>query len=450
MYAHDTIAAVATPPGQGGVGILRVSGPEAATIGTTVFRRRVSGPWQSHRLYTGRVVDLNDTVIDYGLAVLMRQPHSYTGEDVFELHCHGSPVVLRAALAALLRAGARAAEPGEFTKRAFLNGRLDLAQAEAVAALIQARTPEGAEQARDQLFGHLSRHLDLARERLIRIKGHLEVQIDFSDEDGVGEIDLAGGISGLISGIDDLVRTYARGRLLREGVRVAIVGRPNVGKSSLLNALLGEERAIVTPIPGTTRDVIEEAVDFDGVPVVLVDTAGVREAPGEVERIGVERARQVAATADVILVVIDAAAEPVEPLPVQIERERAILVFNKVDLPLAWCEERLRELEVEFRLVRVSAKTGAHLDALRAAVVSSVCTVPLDGLPVLTTARQCDALGKARESLALALDGLQRGAAPELIAVDVQAALDHIGSVTGIVTSEDVLDRIFREFCIGK
>ncbi len=449
MYVEDTIAAVATPPGHGGIGVVRISGPAAETIAVKVFRRRGGGRMVSRHFYAGLVIDADETAIDHGLAVLMRAPHSYTGEDVLELHCHGSPVVLQAALAAVLRAGARPAAAGEFTKRAFLNGKLDLAQAEAVADLVRARTPEAAGRARDQLFGRLSQHLETVRQRLIRIKGHLEVQIDFTEEDtGIDEAYLAIEAEALFNEIDGLLRTYARGRLLREGIRVAIAGRPNAGKSSLLNALLGEDRAIVTPVPGTTRDLIEESADFDGVPVVLIDTAGLRDTGDEVERIGVDRARQAAATADVTLIVLDGS---VPPAPYKaLDAERTVLVLNKIDLPIAWPPRELERLAASGSMVRVSAKTGAQLDDLRRAVLDSIGAAPSDGMPLVTSERQRDALVRAKESLAHAVDGLRQRIASELVAVDVQAALDDIGSVTGIVTSEEVLDTIFREFCIGK
>lgn len=389
-------------------------------------------------------------MLDEALAVLMRAPHSYTGEDVLELHCHGSPVILRQALEAALRHGARLAAPGEFTKRAFLNGKLDLAQAEAVMDLVRARTAEGAGVATDQLRGRLSRHIDRLRERLIRVKGLLEVQIDFSEEDvTVDRAGLRSEIELLSNEVDDLLATYERGRLLRQGLGVAIVGKPNAGKSSLLNALLGEERAIVASMPGTTRDVIEESADFCGVPVVLSDTAGLREARNEVERIGVARALQAARSADIVLLVVDCSAPP--PLAEDgLEPARTVIAFNKSDLPCAWPASALDRVSAQFRVVRTSAKEHIGLDELRAAVVSCAGGISSDGTPALSKPRQVEAMGKARSSLAQALRGLEQSMPPDLIAVDVQAALDYIGSVTGVVTSEDVLDAIFSEFCIGK
>ncbi len=450
MYSHDTIAAIATPQGSGGIGVIRISGPAAESIGNSVFLRRVDGCLSSHHLYHGRVIGPDGAELDDCLAVLMRGPRSYTGEDVFELHCHGSPIVLRRALEAVLRRGARPAVAGEFTKRAFLNGKLDLAQAEAVADLIAARTPESAGQAADQLFGRLSRHLDGLRQRLIRVKALLEVQIDFADDDIV--VDPAAALADIEAVLDEtdrLLATHVRGRLVRQGLRVAIAGPPNVGKSSLLNALLGEDRAIVTALAGTTRDVIEESADFAGVPVVLSDTAGLREAPGEVERIGIDRALQVAAAADVVIAVLDASQPPDcnFQLPAA---ERAVIALNKIDLPLRWSEGAISALCQQGEVVRVSAKDGVGLDELRRSVLARAGGTAGDGLPVLTRARQLDAMAKARESLLHARSGLLERFPPDLVAVDVQAALDHIGSVTGAVTSEDVLDAIFSEFCIGK
>ena len=449
MYEADTIAAVATPPGPGGIGVIRVSGPAAERLANQCFRRRRAGSWETHRLYHGRVVDADGAALDDGLAVLMRAPHSYTGEDVLELHCHGSPILLQRVLHALLQSGARPARAGEFTKRAFLNGKLDLAQAEAVAELVRARTADSASAAADQLFGRLSAHLAALREQLIRAKGYLEVGIDFSDDVRLDESALMGELEGARQAIADLRRTYARGRLLREGLRIAITGRPNVGKSSLLNALLGAERAIVTPQPGTTRDVLEDHADFDGVPVVLYDTAGLRDAADEVERIGVERARTVALGADVVLVVLDT-ARPLASQRALLEEGAPIAVLNKIDLPCVWSADEVADVAAGHESVRVSATLPSGLDALRHAVTRRASLQWSDNLPTLTSARQHDALVNVERSLAQAIEALQQGLPPDLIAVDVQAALDHVGAVTGLVTSEDVLDAIFREFCIGK
>lgn len=449
MYVEDTITAIATPPGSGGIGVIRISGPASETIASHVFKRAKAGRWETHRLYVGTVVDSQGKRLDEALGVLMRKPHSYTGEDVFEIHCHGSPVVLRQVLTAVLHVGARPATAGEFTKRAFLNGRMDLAQAEAVVDLIRARTTGGAEQAADQLFGHLSEHLDDLRQQLLRVKGVFEVQIDFSEEEV--EFD-PGATSDLIRAVLDRVealhRTYDRGRLFRDGIQVAITGRPNAGKSSLLNALLGTDRAIVTALPGTTRDVIEEAVDIDGLPVVLRDTAGLREAPDEVERIGVERARQVAQAADVVLHVIDASS-PLYLSHEELINEITIIVLNKIDLPQIVSPDSLAPL-APHGIVEVSATEGMGLDSLRDAIVSGSDPTPRDGIPVLTSSRQFHALTKIGECLRSAVEGLERDTPVDLVSVDVQAALEHIATITGAITNEDVLDVIFREFCIGK
>jgi tRNA modification GTPase len=450
MYEADTIAAVATAPGPGAIAVVRASGPAAERLAGGVFQRHRAGAWQSHHLYGGRILDGAGVPLDDGLAVLMRAPRSYTGEDVLELQCHGSPVLVQRILQSLLCRGARAARPGEFTQRAFLNGKLDLAQAEAVADLVCARTGAAISVAADQLFGRLSAHLGTLRAELIRAKGHLEACIDFSEEDLAIDHDaLAVDLDRVRGGVGSLLGTYARGRLLRHGLHVAITGRPNAGKSSLLNALLGSDRAIVTDQPGTTRDIIEESADFDGIPVVLADTAGLRDGDDEVERIGVERARSVAAAADVVLAVLDTARPLAEQRAVLAEGT-PIAVLNKIDLPMAWHAEDVAAIEADYPAVRVSATVPLGLDALRRAVTQRAGAAWSDQLPTLTSARQHDALVKVEVSLAHALDALHGGLPPDLIAVDLQAALDHIGAVTGLITSEDVLDAVFREFCIGK
>jgi tRNA modification GTPase len=450
MYAEDTIAAIATGRGPGGIGIVRVSGPLAERIAAAVLVRGGEPGWESHRLYPARLLGPDGVTIDRVLAVLMRAPQTYTGEDVLEVHCHGSPAVLRCALAAVFQAGACPAVAGEFTKRAFLNGKIDLVQAEAIADLVSARTEESARMATDHLLGGLSRRLESLRHQLIDVKAKIELQIDFSDEDvEVYEAEMVRDLQAAAGEVRSLLGTYRHGRLVREGIRVAIVGRPNVGKSSLLNALLGDERAIVTPIPGTTRDVIEESADFEGIAVVLFDTAGLREVADQIERMGVARARQVAHTADVRLVVMDRSIPP--DLPTEMfDIDHSIAVLNKIDLPSVWRESDVAKLRAYCSVVEVSALTGLGLDVLREAVMQLAGSGPVDGLPILSRVRQRDALAKVDACLTTAVASLREKTPVDLVAVDVQSALDHIGSITGIITSEDVLDIIFAEFCIGK
>jgi tRNA modification GTPase len=458
MYTDDTIAAIATPLGHGGIGIVRVSGPLALTIGAAVFaNQRDAAGWASHRLYHGRVIDADGSVVDDALAVVMRAPRSVTGEDVLELQCHGSPIVLRRVLARILSCGARLAEAGEFTKRAFLNGRIDLAQAEAVIDLVRARTAAGATLAAQQLSGRLSDFVSDLRNRVIRLKALLEAQIDFSEEDfEVSVNELLRSVDDCSTPIANLLDTYQHGKIMRDGVRVAIIGKPNVGKSSLLNALLGEERAIVTPTPGTTRDAIDEAADFDGVPVMLSDTAGLRDAgdADAVERIGMQRTASRVADAQLLLTVLDG-SQPLDNQDQAVLLAHAaspqVIVFNKADLTHVLTETDVCRVADGHPIVPVSAKLHSGLADLRK-VTSEVITrgVAAPQMPVLTNLRHVDVLRKARESLRLARASIAAQYPPDLVAVDVQDAIDHIGAVTGVITSEDVLDRIFSEFCIGK
>ena len=458
MYTDDTIAAIATRPGHGGVGIIRVSGPLASHVAAALFvRSHEPEGWESHHLYHGHIVDTCGAPLDEGLAVLMRAPRSFTGEDVLELHCHGSPVGLRRVLARVLSNGARLAEPGEFTKRAFLNGRIDLAQAEAVIDLVRARTTAGASLAAEQLSGRLSEYVSDLRGRVIRLKALLEAQIDFSEEDfDVSIADLLATIDACLVPLENLLATYQHGKIMRDGVHVAIIGKPNVGKSSLLNAILGEERAIVTPIAGTTRDAIDEAVDFDGVPVVLSDTAGLRDAEeaDTVERVGMQRTASRIAGAQLLLTVLDA-SQPLDGRDESVLHTHAgtaqVIVLNKTDLPQVTAEAEVRRVANGHPIVSVSAKQHTGLDDLRRVVLAHVAgggAVP--NAPVLTNLRHVDALTKARNSLWLARESIVTQRPPDLVAVDVQDAIDHIGTVTGVITSEDVLDRVFSEFCVGK
>jgi len=451
MYVADTIAAIATAPGVGAVGIIRVSGPGSVDVARAVFAGRDPAVWRSHRLMRGDILGAGGERVDDGLAVLMRAPHSYTGEDVLELHCHGSPAALQEVLRAALAAGARPAEPGEFTKRAFLNGKLDLAQAEAVMDLVRCRTPSAAVRAADQLSGSLSRHLAELRERLIRLKAHLEVLIDFSDEDVDLDPDaVASEAEELRKLFADLSSTYRSGRLYREGLRVAITGRPNVGKSSILNALARANRAIVTEIPGTTRDVLEEVIDIAGVPVVIADTAGLREGAERVEQIGIERARAAAAAADLVVVVLDRSVPYADPPYWPSAEQSVVIAVNKIDLPARWEDLPEDRIAGAAAAVAISAQTGLGIADLESAIVGVAGAGARDSTPPLTNTRQRDAVDKVAASLAEAVDAARAGAPPDIVAVDVQIALRHLAAVTGEIVNDDVLDLVFREFCMGK
>jgi tRNA modification GTPase len=461
VYAHDTIAAIATPPGQGGVAIIRISGPDAEALAHHLFaltyqRDRLF----THHLYAGQVIDpQTGQALDQGLLTVMRAPHSYTGEDVAEIHCHGGSLLSRRVLTMVLNQGARLAAPGEFTKRAFLNGRLDLSQAEAVLDLIQARSDPGLQLAWEHLSGRLSAACLAIRERLIGLTAYVEAFIDFPEEDipERTQAELAQEMMILIQDLAALSATFTQGKVYREGLRTAIIGKPNVGKSSLLNLLSGTERAIVTAVPGTTRDVLEETVVINGIPLVVWDTAGLRHATDEVERIGVERARAGIREAELILALFDGSrpldAED-EIVCTEVAGKRVIPILNKVDLPAVVCPEDLEKCLPTGFPVSLSARQGTGLEELGAkiqevALGASSIELQREGV-IVSRVRHRDALVKAEQSLKQAKVSLQNGSPLDLIAVDLRAALDHIGEITGHVSSEDILDRVFREFCIGK
>lgn len=453
--AADTIVAPATPPGEGGVGIVRLSGSRAEPLLAETFQGRTApAAMESHRLYHGHICRHDGTPVDEVLAVIMRAPHSYTGEDVVEIHCHGGTQVLRGILDRLLGCGARLARPGEFTQRAFLNGRLDLAQAEAVAALIGARSEQAARTALGQLDGRLSRQLQGFAAELRELLLLVEAHIDFPDDD-LGTLDqplLATRAAAVHAAMAKLLGSFDAGRALREGVSVLILGRPNVGKSSLLNALLGETRAIVTEIPGTTRDTVEEQLVLDGLPLRLVDTAGVRDTQDPVEREGVRRARDKAAAADLVLLVIDASQPLTTEDHMALELappERVILVRNKSDLP-GGDVDPLRNFPCQ---VTVSVRQGAGLAELRAAIVGHFVgdrgTEVAEGV-VLTERRHREALAGALIALERFRSGQASGEPLECLALELREALTAVGEITGETTPADILDQIFSRFCIGK
>ncbi len=461
LRLKDTIAAVATPPGEGGIAVVRVSGPDAFFVADRVFVTHDDPPSRlpSHTIHYGHVVSDAGERLDDALLMVFRGPRSYTGEDVVEISCHGGPVTVGRVLAAVLRAGARAAEPGEFTQRAFLNGRMDLAQAEAVCDQIRARTESAQRLALRQREGALSREVGRIRSELVGALAAVEVTIDFSDE--VGDLDysaMSGRLAAIRADLERLLATAARGRVYREGVRLAIVGRPNVGKSSLLNALLRQERAIVTPIPGTTRDVIEETANIRGIPIAAVDTAGLRETDDPVEQIGVERARQAIESASLLLFVLDASTgwtpEDARILD-QIDGRPAIWVTNKKDL--AERKALIRMHATISRLTRgslnlpVSATTGEGIEDLERAIEHVILggTGQEESI-VVSNVRHARALEAALDSVREAERTAAAGMAPDFISIDLRAALDALGQITGETATEEIIHRIFHDFCVGK
>ena len=455
MHEQDTICAVSTPPGEGGIGIIRISGKDAVLIASGIFRPRTKGGTvlgASHTLRYGHVVDPSTgALVDEALVSVMRAPATYTREDVVEINCHGGMVPLWRTMSLLVAAGARQAEPGEFTKRAFLNGRIDLAQAEAVMDIIRAKTDLALRAANEQLLGGLSAEISALRDRLISIIAAMEAGIDFPEdvESEAGKT-LGEEVSRVLDGIDGLLSGASFGRILREGFATAIVGRPNVGKSSLLNALLRQDRAIVTEVPGTTRDVLEEYVNVAGVPLRILDTAGIRHSHDVVEQEGIRRSLAAIGSADIVLVVLDG-SQPLVPedrlVLDTVSGKNALAVINKSDLP--------RKLEANGQpetQVVVSCRTGAGLEDLRQSIVSMVKkgTVASREHAWAVSQRHKTALEQTKDSLQRALETITSGLSPEFIAVDLRGALDSLGLVIGATYTEDILERIFNDFCIGK
>ena len=462
---HATIAAIATPPGEGGIGVVRISGSDAARIAGDIFRRSGKHPHvdlattPSHRLLYGRIVDERDDTIDEVLLAWMKGPNTYTREDTVEISCHGGPLPLRETLRVALAAGARHAERGEFTLRAFLNGRLDLAQAESVLNVIGAKTSESLRLAVDDLAGDLSRRLEPASTALVRLLAYLDASADFPDD----EIDLAdidAGLATAEAALADVVAGSNAGMLYREGVQIALVGRPNVGKSSLLNALLRSDRSIVTEIAGTTRDVIAETVNLHGIPATLLDTAGIVETSDPVERIGVERSRKALATASAVALIVDGSTSPTE-WDLEVARTLAdrpadqqtpvILVVNKQDLPDHASQDAISDLLPNAKQVRVSATTGAGLADLERLLADTIMEDAAGSAqPALVNARQRAAIDRALAHIHDAQAAREAGIPQDLLATSVRAALHAVGEVTGENVDEAVLTEIFSTFCIGK
>jgi tRNA modification GTPase len=463
----DTIAAIATPMGEGGISVIRVSGENALTIADCGFRgaKRIADA-RSHTAHFGRFQDSKGNTIDEVVAVVFREPNSYTGENVVEISCHGGILVTRQVLQAVLDFGARLAEPGEFTKRAFLNGKIDLSQAEAVADLIRAGSELAHRSSLQQLEGKLSEQINTMRDRLIEIVGLVELELDFVEDhvEFVDMKDVARQLREVAEHLRVLSDSYSSGKVYREGVKAVIVGAPNVGKSSILNNLLNENRAIVTDIPGTTRDVIEETLNIDGLLFRIVDTAGLRKAVDPVEQEGVRRTESQIENSDLLVFVLDASktltkdeAETARKVFANAEKNsrNCLVVLNKIDLGRQTNGELSQQLPFlsRYRRVETSALTGAGMRELKELLVEVALKGRKDTADfsiTVTNARHHNAIKQAIEHIELALRSIGDEMSGDFIAIDLRAALDKLGQITGAVTTDDILESIFSKFCIGK
>ncbi|NLO25292.1 MAG: tRNA uridine-5-carboxymethylaminomethyl(34) synthesis GTPase MnmE [Clostridiales bacterium] len=458
---EDTITAIATAPGESGIGIVRISGLCAISIAARVFRS-VSGKsleqLPDRRMNYGHITNPDDgETIDEVFVVAMKAPYTYTREDVVEIHCHGGNAAVRNILELIVEAGARVAEPGEFTKRAFLNGRIDLSQAEAVMDIIHSKSDMGLKTAVSQLEGGLSRYLDEIKDKLLSIMAGVEASIDFPEHDIEEQTreTLLEDTRQAVDMVERLLATSSGGRIVREGLKTVIIGKPNVGKSSLLNALLRENRAIVTEVPGTTRDVIEEYINLKGIPLRLMDTAGLRETDDLVESIGVEKTRVYMENADLVLLVLDAA----RPLSKEdraildiIKDKRSIVLINKTDLEIRLDEREITDRYPEWPVIHMSLVQDRGLDALEDTIYNLVFS---DGIRssdavMVTRVRHEDCLKRAKRSLGDAIRAMKGGLPVDLVSIDIKAALEALGEITGDNITEEIVDRIFADFCIGK
>lgn len=459
MSNEDTIAAISTPVGEGGISIIRISGPAAIATARKIYRGKDLAKVATNTINYGHVVDPESgEQIDEVMVSVMRAPKTYTCEDVVEINCHGGLLVTNQVLELVLSNGARMAEPGEFTKRAFLNGRLDLSQSEAVMDLISAKTNDSRRVALNQLGGSLSRLIKQLRQEILNVLAQVEVNIDYPEYDDAEVMTtkmMKEHATTLRKKLMDLLATASQGKILREGLATAIIGRPNVGKSSLLNALLNEDKAIVTNVAGTTRDVIEEYVNVAGVPLKLIDTAGIRQTDDTVEKIGVERSRKALDSADLILLLIDGSApltEEDQQLIKLTANHQRIVLLNKVDLPAKTTERQLNVLLGDEQAIPLAVTANQGLDTLRETIKHRFFK---DGLSnsqqtVVTNARQVALLKQAKKSLDDVLSGIEAGMPVDLVQIDLKRCWDLLGEITGDSYQDELLDQLFSQFCLGK
>src|ERR1051326_2164336 len=458
MVEADTIVALATPPGRSGIGIVRLSGPQSLDILRRLVRSQTFDPRPNMLLLHGLFDTENGDLLDQAMVCYFKAPHSFTGEDVVEMHCHGSPILLRGIVDAALKLNARMADPGEFSLRAVSNGRMNLSEAEAIRDLIEAHTDAGLKQATRQLKGEVSNTLQPLKDDLLKVIVRLESSLEFVEDDlpSVEQEEIFAALRNVRRKCDRLAETFSRGRLLRDGIRLTLVGRPNVGKSSLFNMLLGQSRSIVTDIPGTTRDTITESIGIDGIPMVLTDTAGLRTVTDQVESIGVDRTKREAADSDLVILVIDGSEELRDEDHAamnEVAHSRYVIALNKADVPTFSItrSESLSTNGTSPAVVPVSAKTGDGIDALRTAIIQPFTngSATGDGLLIMN-ARHHDLLMRASDAVKQSEDALELRASEEIVLIGLHNALRYLGEITGETTSDEILGQIFSTFCIGK
>lgn len=458
LYEEDTIAAISTTLGHGGISVIRISGPKSHQIARNIFQTAKKGEFEYRKLYYGKIADPStNQTLDNVLCAFMNSPNSYTGEDIVEIHSHGGYVVPQKILQIVINNGARPASPGEFTNRAFLNGKMDLTQAEAVADIINAQTEKSLKQAENQLQGNLSKKINTLKDKLLDMMAEIEAQVDFPEEDidPIVKKRLLKTSDYIQKELKKLENSYDKGKIFKEGVYTAIIGKPNVGKSSILNAMVGSERAIVSPVPGTTRDFIEEIVDVKGIPLKIVDTAGIRQTDDSIEKIGVDLALKKSKEAEFLIVVLDN-SKKIEDDDIKIiadsKNKKKIVVINKSDMKKEIDLERLNHLVNPEECILTSAKTGKNINSLNISIYNTLVhnISEESSETVLTSERHKNAIKKAKGYIESFTRLLKADESPEILSIDLRSSMDSLGKITGEVTTEDILGRIFSKFCIGK